>query len=47
MLLLIQVPLFWQGLRISHGRLDILQLEPIWVDVEHAGGKKWDDDCVP
>ncbi len=47
MLLLMQIPLFWQGLRASHGRLDILQLEPIWVDTEHAGEKKWDDDCIP
>jgi hypothetical protein len=34
-------------LRISHGRTDILQLDPIYVDVGQVDGKKEDDDCVP
>jgi hypothetical protein len=37
-----QLPLFWQGLRISHKRADILQLEPIPVDVAQVGGRKND-----
>jgi hypothetical protein len=42
-----QVALFWQGFSISHGALEILQVEPIDVGVEQGRGVKLDDVCVP
>jgi hypothetical protein len=47
LLLLTQTPLFWQGWRISHERVDILQLEPIYVDDGQVDGRKTEDDDCP
>ncbi len=39
MLVLVQVPLFWHGLRMSHGADEVLQFVPI-VWPEQVGGTK-------
>lgn len=47
LLSLIQVPLFWHGWSISHEKEDILQLEPICVDVGQVFGTKTNDNWLP
>ncbi len=40
LLLLMQVALFWQGLRMSHGAEEVLQSRPISYRPEHDRGTK-------
>ncbi len=43
MFVLVQLPLFWQGLSMSHGTDDVLQFIPIVFWLEQVGGTKTED----